>query len=132
MHLDFIRGEEIERQQGTLSATLYNRIHVVFAQSDSETLFVPIRSMQYLAIIDKEEIIFVDGQRPRAIEISWRDFQTGQRDNLQSPVAFTCIYYRDKNNEFMNRLHSEFLKALNVMSGRSHKADATVINIKKD
>ena len=46
--------------------------------------------MQYLAAIDSEEIVFVDGQGPRAIEIAWRDFHTVEREGLRAPVAFTC------------------------------------------
>jgi hypothetical protein len=88
--------------------------------------------MQYLAAIDSEEIVFVDGQGPRVIEISWRDFHAAERKDLRAPVAFTCIYYDKKGSEIMNRLQSEFLKALQLMEERQPKTDgATVTPIGK-
>jgi len=90
MELKFIRGDEIGREQRTVSADLYNKIRLLFSRISGEHLFVPIRSMQYLAAIDSEEIVFVDGQGPRAIEIAWRDFHTVEREGLRAPVAFTC------------------------------------------
>lgn len=131
MRLDFIRGEEQGRAQGIMSADLYNKIHVLFAKSDTEALFVPIRTMAYLAIIDIEEVIFVDSQHPRIIEISWRDFHPGKRENIHDPVAFTCIYYIQKNDDFMNRIHSEFLKTLELMAARLPKSEASITTINK-
>jgi len=132
MELHFTCGEELAREQRTLSAELYNRIRLLFARVSGEHLFVPIRSMQYLAAIDSEEIVFVDGQGPRAIEIAWRDFHTAEREGLRAPVAFTCIYYDEKGREIMNRLQSEFLKALQLMEERQPKTDgATVTSIGK-
>jgi len=132
MDLNFTRKDEIGREQRTIPADLYNKIHLLFARLSGEHLFVPIRSMQYLAVVDKEEIVFVDGQGPRAIEISWRDFRVGEREDLRAPVAYTCIYYDEKGREIMNRLQSEFLKALQLLENRQPKADgATVTPIER-
>jgi hypothetical protein len=132
MELKFSRGEELGREQRTISPDLYNKIRLLFARISAQHLFVPIRSMQYLAAIDSEEIVFVDGQGPRAIEVSWRDFQAGERQDLRAPVAYTCIYYDEKGRKIMNRLQSEFLKALQLMEARQPKTDgATIIPIAK-
>lgn len=126
MDLSFERGTEIGRELRTLPAEHYRIIHLLFTRKGGDNLFVPIRSMQYLAIIDRDEIVFVDGQGPRVIELSWRDFQTGKREDLRAPVTYTCVYYNEKAREIMARLQSEFIKALEVMEHRQHKPDATV------
>lgn len=127
MELNFERGEEIRREIRQLPAEHYNKIRLLFSRVGRESLFVPIRSMQYLAIVDREEIVFVDGQGPRRIELAWRDFQTGERQDLREPVAYSCIYYNDKGGAIMNRLQSEFLKATELMRDRQPKADGATI-----
>jgi hypothetical protein len=127
MELKFERGEEMRREIRQLPAEHYNKIRLLFSRVGSEALFVPIRSMQYLAIVDREEIVFVDGQGPRRIEVAWRDFQSGEREDLREPVAYTCIYYDEKGRENMNRLQSEFLKALDLMQDRQPKAEGATI-----
>jgi len=62
----FYRGEKIGHEDRMLPAVTYNTIrtllaHAIRDDSDSSSVFLPIRSMQYMAIIDQEEIIFVDG-----------------------------------------------------------------------
>ena len=127
MQLSFERGEEIRREVRQLPAEHYNKIRLLFARVRSEALFVPIRAMQYLAIVDREEIVFVDGLGTRRIELAWRDFQAGERENLRDPVTYTCVYYLEKGRENMNRLQSEFLKALGLMQDRQPKADGATI-----
>ena len=133
MDLNFTRGDELEREQRKVPAELYNKICLLFSRASGDNLFVPIRSMQYLAVVDKEEIVFVDGQGPRAIEISWQNFLSCDRDNLQEPVSFTCVYYDEKGREMMGRLQSEFLKALQIMEERQPKSGgASVITLERD
>lgn len=127
MDVSFVRGDELSREQRTIPASLYNKIHILFARRSGRHLFVPIRSMQYLAAIDSEEIVFVDGQGPRAIEVSWCEFRAGAREDLRAPVAYTCIYYHEKGREIMTRLHSEFLKALQLMEDRQPRTRAATI-----
>jgi len=127
MELNFERGEEIRREIRQLPAEHYNKIRLLFSRVGRESLFVPIRSMQYLAIVDREEIVFVDGQGPRRIEVAWRDFQTGERKDLREPVAYSCIYYDEKGQKIMSRLQSEFLKATELMQDRQPKADGATI-----
>ena len=133
MELSFSRADEIGQEQRKVSAELYNKICLLFSREGSDNLFVPIRSMQYLAVVDKEEIVFVDGQGPRAIEISWQNFRSCDRDNLREPVSFTCIYYDEKGREIMGRLQSEFLKVLQIMQERQPKSDgASVITLERN
>jgi hypothetical protein len=118
MHLSFERGQEIGREGRQLPAEHYNKIRLLYARAGGKPLFVPLRDMQYLAIVDSEEIVFVDGQGPRVIELAWRDFHPGEREDLRAPVSYTCIYYEEKAHAAMARLQSEFLKALELLEGR--------------
>ncbi len=127
MELRFTRGDELGREQRTIRADLYNRIRLLFTRGSGEHLFVPIRSMQYLAVVDEEEIVFVDGQGPRNIELAWCDFQSAQREDLRAPVSYTCIYYDEKGHEIMNRLQGEFLKAVEIMQDRQPKSDGATV-----
>ena len=127
MDLNFERGDEAGREMRQLPAEHYKKILILFSRSESESLFIPIRSMQYLAIIDQEEIVFVDGLRPRKIDLAWRDFHPGEHDCLDSPVTYTCIYYTEQGQQARVRLQGEFLAALEQMKKRQPKsADATV------
>lgn len=127
MDVNFTRGREILRETRSIPADLYNAIHLLFARARREHLFIPIRSMQYLAAIDHEEIVFVDGQGPRAIEIAWRDFRAGERQDLRAPVSYTCIYYDQEAPGIMNYLQSEFLKAVEMMQERQPKPDGATV-----
>jgi len=130
MDLSFERGDEIRRETRQLPAEHYKKILLLFSRSHSNSLFIPIRNMQYLAVIDREEIVFVDGQGPRRIELAWCDFHPGEREDLRAPVTFTCIYYEEKDREAKRRLQSEFFKALELMEERQSGTEgATVTHI---
>jgi hypothetical protein len=134
MELSFERGEEIDREDRQLPAGYYRKILLLFSRSGQEHLFVPIRSMQYLAILDQEEIVFIDGQRPRNIELAWCDFHRGEREDLRAPVTYTCVYYENKGRSNMGRLQGEFLKALEKLELRQPRATeaASVTRLDRD
>jgi len=121
MDISFERGPEISRELRSLPADHYRLIRLQSNRSQGESLFVPIRSMQYLGIIDRAEVIFVDGQGPRTIELSWKNFRAGEREDLHAPVIYSCIYYHAKGHETMQRLQHEFFKALKLMEQRQPK-----------
>ncbi len=128
MELSFSRGDELSRQPRTMSAGLYNKIHLMFARLNGEVLFVPIRTMQYLAIIDNEEIVFIDGQIPRRIEFSWQSIRPQERDDLRAPVSYECVVYEPKAEPALQRITGEFFAALELLEKRQlpPKGDATV------
>lgn len=127
MDLSFERGDEIGRETRHLPAEHYKKILLLFSRSKRESLFIPIRTMQYLAVIDREEIIFVDGLGPRLIELVWRDFHSGEREDLRAPVAYTCIYCQQKGRDAMRRLQGEFFRALELMEERRPRNDAGTV-----
>lgn len=109
----FHRGEEIGHEARKLPAVTYNTIRLLFDYSDTSAVFLPIRSMQYMAVIDHEEIIFVDGlSARRSIEFAWQQFKPQERSNLTDPVSYRFTYYSEKALETMKRLQWEFDKFL--------------------
>jgi len=55
------REQDIARLPAFLSAAVYKLAHTLLARA-GKCLFVPIRSMQYTAVLDEEEFIFVASQ----------------------------------------------------------------------
>lgn len=115
----FYRPNEVARESRTLAAAIYNLAHVLLARSNSGCLFVPIRSMQYLAVLDSEEFIFVDREGGRKIGIAWQQFRPGERAALDASVAYETVYYSAGEMQVMMRLQSEFHKALIQLEQRT-------------
>lgn len=119
MIITFYRDNEVNRESRSLPADLYNKIKILFARLEHENVFVPIRTMQYLAVIDAHEVVFVDGQGPRAIELAWKNFRPYERQDLRAPVPYDCVYYQEKGLQTMWRLQGEFMKALQLFEKRN-------------
>lgn len=115
----FYRPNEVARESRTLAAATYNLAHVLLTRSNSGCLFVPIRSMQYLAVLDSEEFIFVDREGGRMIGIAWLRFRPWERAALDAPVAYETVYYSAGEMHVMTRLQSEFHKALIQLEQRA-------------
>lgn len=122
MEITCYRDEEISRESRQLPANTYNLAITLLARSGGSHLFVPIRSMQYMAIIDAEEFVFIDGERRCWIDIAWRDFKRRDRDALDQPVAYQAVFYREHPMgaaEIMTRLQSEFPLALRTLADKT-------------
>ena len=100
-----------------LSAATYNLAHTLLARA-GKCLFVPIRSMQYMAVLDGEEFIFVDSQNKAWIELAWQHFRPQARSALDEPVPIEIVYYQPQAAETMKRLPAEFHKALQLLAER--------------
>ncbi|MEN8212909.1 MAG: hypothetical protein ABFR19_00975 [Pseudomonadota bacterium] len=115
----FFRDAELGSEQRSLPAETYNAMHLLFEHSGDPAVFVPIRSMQYLAVIDAEEVIFVDAvARRRLIELSWCNFSPRSRTSLTDAVPFRFVYYDQRALETMKRLQCEFSKFVKLKSDR--------------
>ncbi len=104
-----------------LPAVTYNRMRILLGKSPG-SVFVPIRSMQFLAIVDAEEIVFVDHIRKNWATIAWRDFRPGQRSALDAAVPYHAVYYRDDGLILMRRLQGEFDAALAALAAKAPAA----------
>ena len=135
----FYRGDKIGHEDRTLPAVTYNAMrtllaHAIRDDSESTSVFLPIRSMQYMAVIDHEEVIFVDGLcAKKSVEFAWRRFTPQQRNNLTDPVPFRFSYYEEKALETIKRIQWEFDKALHQqqekIKEKQPKAKAEVIKL---
>jgi len=112
MQITCYRDIESARESRLLPAATYNLAHTLLARSATGCLFVPIRSMQYLAILDAEEFVFLDGERKCWIDIAWQDFRPQVRTSLDEPVPYQAIYYRPDAAQLMARLQGELPRAL--------------------
>lgn len=117
MEITVYRDKALAREPRQLPAATYNLIHGLLARSPG-VVFVPIRTMQYLAIVDAEEIIFVDHLNKQWVEIAWRAFRPQARAALDAPVPYEAVYYTSDSAELMRRLHAELPAALTVLAGR--------------
>lgn len=126
----FFRPEETSRERVTLPAALYNRCRLLLARCPRPHVFVPIRSMQYQAVIDSDEIIFVDnqgyavrdGRGGRLIVLAWQVAPDNTRESLTEPVPIEIVYYGCETHDTHRRLMSEFPKALSLYEERQQRA----------
>jgi len=122
----FFRRRETAREQVSLPAALFNRCQLLLHRAATAHVFVPVRSMQYQAVIDSGEIIFVDnlgyavedGHGGRLIVLAWELVSQGTRDSLTEPVPIEVVYYGQERHETHRRLLGEFSKALERYEAR--------------
>lgn len=130
----FFRPETIAASELTcIPAPLFNGIQLLLTRSSTGCLFVPIRAMQYQAIADREEIVFVDshggyahqdGEGGRLIRIAWRPMVG--RASLTSPVPCEIIYYFSGQRETQTRLLSAIQPAIEQLLERRRQAEGRV------
>jgi len=114
----FERGQPLTSAASALPAATYNLTRILLAASPTGCVFVPIRSMQYLAVVDQEEIIFVDSQHKRWVEVAWRNFKPQDRSALDEPVAYQAVFYTANAGETQRRLQGDFHAALALLAAR--------------
>lgn len=129
----FERAQPVAMIDTALAAATYNLTRILLAASPNGSVFVPIRSIQYLAVIDAEEIIFVDSQYRRWVEIAWQDFHPNARQALDDPVAYKAVCYTPEGAETQRRIQTEFHKALELLySRRPRPREASVLPLHRE
>ncbi len=116
MELTCYRDAALSQEARTLPAATYNLAITLLEQTPHGCLFVPIRSMQYLAVIDHEEFVFIDGMRKCWIDIAWRQFHPQQRHALNEAVNYLAVNYQAGSAALMPRLQAELARALTALS----------------
>ena len=119
MEITCYRDSAISREHRQLPAATYNLALTQLARSATGNLFIPIRAMQYLAILDNEELVFLDGERKCWIDIAWRNFKPQARLSLEDPVHYEAVYYRPDTALIMSRLQAELPRALQELAKKS-------------
>ncbi|MBT8065494.1 MAG: hypothetical protein HKP03_04425 [Xanthomonadales bacterium] len=125
----FFRPEQLACERLTIPAALYNRCRLVLGRCEGDHVFIPIRSMQILAVIGPEEVIFVDsqdyavqdGQGGKLIFLSWAFRHEVGRDDLTDPAPIEMRYYREDARELHGRLVGEFRQALEGYAARAQE-----------
>jgi hypothetical protein len=118
MEITCYRNAELQREPRFLPAAVYNTAHLLLEHSKKGVVFVPLRGMQYLAVIDREEIIFLDSEHKSWVEIAWQNFCPQQRASLTEPVPYEAVYYNQNANATMKRLLGEFPQALKGLAAK--------------
>lgn len=119
MEITCYRDQELSRESRHLPAATYNLAIKLLAQSPTGNVFLPIRTMQYLAILDAHEFVFIDGEKKSLIDIAWQNFHPQRRNSLDEPVEYEAAYYYEHSRDLMNRLQGEFHKALLATVGKN-------------
>ena len=118
----FQRGKPLGAEQRALPAETYNNMRLLLDYSECKSVIVPLRSMQYLAVIDHEEVLFVDSiAARRVIEFAWQKFRTGERDALSDPVNYCFEYYKSKALDAARHAQAEFDRSAQLMLARLNK-----------
>jgi len=118
MEITVYRDKPLCSEARTLPATTYNLMHSLLARNNGP-LFVPIRSMQVLAIVDAEEVVFLTQHHRNQVELAWQRFRPQARDALDEAVPFEAACYTDEGADITQRIQGEFHAALLTQSKRS-------------
>lgn len=118
MDVTIYRYPALAHEPRQLPAATYNLAHTLLSRS-AGVVFVPIRSMQFLAIIDAEEIVFVDHLQKSLAVLAWRNFRPQARTALDDPVPYEAVFYREDGADIMRRLQAEFARALAPLAGKT-------------
>jgi len=116
----FFRPPQLACERLTIPPGLYNLCRLALSRSEGDCMFVPVREMQIQAVIDREEVIFVDSQDyavqdgtgGRVICLAWLFRHEEGRDSLTEPAAIELLYYREDARQLHSRLVGEFSRAL--------------------
>jgi hypothetical protein len=119
----FFLPDEVSRERWMAPAGIYNNYQKLYAKNPAEHVFLPLRSMQLMAVLEKNKISFVDNlsyahrdnKGGRIILIAWKFAAPQQRVSLVEPVPCDVIHYSDKNSDLQLRLVAEFRKSLEQM-----------------
>jgi len=127
MEITCYRETELHRDSRLLPAAVYNTALVLLERSREDAVFVPIRSMQFLAVIDREEIVFLDAEHKALVDIAWQNFRPQQRNALTDPVPYEAVFYNTDAKVTMARLLVEFPPALKILAAKEQPSTAASI-----
>jgi|GEM_PF-1112640 len=113
----FILGNVLLEEKRSIPASLYKKT-LKLKKNKEKAVFVPVRSMQYLAIIDTAEIVFVNGLNKRLIEFSWNNFNYKKSMKITDPVEYILKFYVPGKEEEARRMQREFEVHVDIMLSR--------------
>lgn len=108
----FYRDDSVYCEEMILAAEPYNAMHLLYRRSPEESIFLPLNNVQYLSIIHRDEVIFLDRHDDRQIEFAWRLFRPEVRHALTDFVPFCLECYQVKGIESARQVVEEFNEAV--------------------
>lgn len=122
----FFLPKEVDRKTWSVPAEIYNLYHSLQRRNEVGHVFVPIRNLQFMAILDKNEIVFVDSQSyavsktegGRLILLAWKFPASHDRDSLTDAMPCEVVFYDKKNSDLQLRMIAEFKEAMELMDQR--------------
>ena len=122
----FFLPEENSRTSWKTPARIYNLYRSLLIRNKGKPVFVPIRSMQFMAILDQQEINFIDSQSyavrgdegGRMILLAWNFSRSSQRETLDNPVPCEVVFFEQRNEDVQRRLVGEFKQAMELIDQR--------------
>jgi hypothetical protein len=123
----FFTPDEFFCLKSCILSKTYNLAHVLLNRSESNHVFIPIRSLQYLAIIEPSVFWFVDSlayatrgdEGGRLIRVSWQPMvSASERESLTQNMDCRVIYYGNDMHEIQNRLGYELYLAMQQIDKR--------------
>jgi hypothetical protein len=134
----FFTPDEFFCLETRLLSQTYNLAHVLLNRSQSSYLFIPVRSLQYLAIIEKNAFWFVDSlayavrgdEGGRLIRVSWHPLTSArEREGLTQNMDCRVIFYGEDMSEIQKRLNSEFYQSMLLIDQRHRNSLNTDCNV---
>ena len=119
MQITVHRGPELWREPRSMAGATYNLARTLQMRSANGVAFVPIRSLQVLAIVDREEFVFVDSQQRALALLAWERLRPDHRTGLDQAVDFEAVGYGEPARDAMRRLPREFHEALHAVAQRA-------------
>jgi hypothetical protein len=118
MQITVHRGPELWREPRSMAAATYNLARTLQMRSANGVAFVPIRSLQVLAIVDRDEFVFLDSEQRALALLAWERLRPDHRTGLDQAVDFEAVGYGEPAREAMRRLPREFHEALRAVALR--------------
>ena len=122
MQITVHRAPEMARVRRAIAGSTYNLARLLQQRSAHGVAFVPIRSMQVLAVLGADEFVFVDGMERAWAMLAWDRFGSAARDSLAQPIGFDCVAYSPQAALAMQRLPRELHLALVGIAARRPQA----------
>ena len=118
MQITCFRPSVVSEEARYLAAPIYNLAVHLREHAPGQTLFIPIRALQYLAIFDREEMVFVHQTQPSLMVLSWRDFMPQRRTALDEPVPYRLEWYQTSPDITLMQLQSALADAVRALQAR--------------
>ena len=117
----FVRPVELTRKSLRLNSSIFNAYRLLISRDNGGFVFLPLRNIQFQAIVSPDEILFVDSFGPyrsdvtaggRCISFAWQFTDIGQRDSITHAADYEFIRYCEHSDVDNNRLVTELSFAL--------------------